>query len=107
MALEDVEVGMVGVGTAAIIQAGEDKGDLVDMLCSITGYPYDLVIPGMVASNMLEFCASVGSPKVMLKLMKNWRRALASMDPSDGKQLPPAMHFATAPGHAVLGGACW
>ena len=79
MGLDGISVSAVGVGTAAITEEGISRAALTDALCSQVGYPFDLVVPGMLAHNMLEFAVDVATGEVHLKLMKNWHRATGAL----------------------------
>lgn len=37
---------VVGVGIASVVAAGTCSNELVDALCGLLGYPFDLVVPG-------------------------------------------------------------
>jgi hypothetical protein len=40
------QAAMVGVGTTAVLAAGVSSNVLTDAICSMLGYPFDLVVPG-------------------------------------------------------------
>eukprot|EP00892_Ulva_mutabilis_P011717 jgi/Ulvmu1/8918/UM005_0009.1 len=84
--MDGINVSAVGVGTAAVTEEGVSQAALTDALCAQVGYPFDLVVPGMLTHNMLEFTVNMATGEVRLKLMKNWRRAdhLADDDPGRG-----------------------
>lgn len=81
LGMDGTMVSAVGVGTAAVTAEGVPEADLTDALCEQLGYPYDLVVPGMLPRNMLEFSVDAETGEVRLKLMTNWRRA-AGLDSS-------------------------
>lgn len=78
--MDGISVSAVGVGTAAVAEAGISDAALTDALCAQVGYPFDLVVPGMLTHNMLEFTVNVATGDVCLKLMSNWRRAAGQME---------------------------
>lgn len=84
LGMDGTTVSAVGVGTAAVTAEGVPEEHLTDALCGQLGYPYDLVVPGMLAHNMLEFSVDAQTGEVRLKLMTNWRRAAGLVDSSGG-----------------------
>lgn len=82
LGMEGTSVSTIGVGTAAVMAEGVSSETLTDAVCGQVGYPFDLVVPGMLAHNMLEFFVDNGTGKVRLKLMKDWHRAAGPPDSS-------------------------
>jgi hypothetical protein len=84
---EDRTADFVGVGSAGVLESGVAREHLADVLCDLVGYPYDLVIPGMLLANMLEFNVHMASGTIRLKLLSNWRRAIQMLDGMRGAVL--------------------